>query len=214
MSTVNIEVEINRAARLGTQLEHLVYDKAREGKLIATGNNDDLLMGYWSLVFDIGKGVGCLLLHKFYAPAFALFRPIVEALVRAGIVLAGTPEVVQKIRRDEYSTNFKKDGAFIDKALGLGTLVDDFLNGNRELLHSLTHSGTAQLGMRFDGDAIGATVTDTQIMALLGAASNAAFLITIVVAKHFDLSDLADTANKAFWEYGKESMAANARLTI
>ncbi|HJT00092.1 MAG TPA: hypothetical protein VJ756_13455 [Terriglobales bacterium] len=68
--------------------------------------------------------------------------------------------------------------------------------------------------MRFDGDAIGASVTDAQMMALLGAASNAAFLITIVVAKHFDLSDLADAANKVFCEYGKESMAVNASLTI
>jgi hypothetical protein len=97
-----------------------------------------------------------------------------------------------------------------NKALGLGTLVDDFLKGNRELLHSLTHSGMALLGMRFDGDAIGASVSDAQIVALLGAASNAAFLMTIVVAKHFNFADVADAANKVFWEYGKQSMASTA----
>ena len=206
--TANIEAEINRAARLGTQLEHLVYNKSKEGKLVAIGKDDDLVMAHWSLVFDFGKGIGCLLHHKFYSAAFALFRPIVEAVVRAGVVLAGTPEDVQKIRKDEFVVNFKKDGAWIDGALGLGTLMDDFLKGNRELLHSLTHCGTAQLGMRFDGDHIGAGVSDPQIAVLLGAASNAAFLMTFVVAKHINFGDVADTANKVFWDYGKQSMAA------
>lgn len=164
--------------------------------------------GYWSLVFDFGKGIGCLLHHEFYASAFALFRPIVEAVVRAGVVLAGAPEDVQKIRKDEFVVNFKKDGAWIDRALGLRALMEDFLKGNRELLHSLTHSGTAQLGMRFDGDQIGASVSEPQIAALLGAASNAAFLITIVVAKHFNFGDVADAANKMLEEYGKHSMAS------
>ena len=173
--------------------------------------NDDLLMGYWSLIFDYGKGVGCLLHHKFYSPAFALFRPIIEALVRASVVLVGTPDDVLKIRQDEFRVNYKKDGAWIDKALGTGTLLDDFLKGTKELLHSLTHSGTAQLGMRFDGDLVGAGVSDVQIMALLGAASNAAFLITILVAKHFDWRDVAEAANKAFLEYGKEIEIALVR---
>jgi hypothetical protein len=206
--TPNIEGEINRAERLGTQLEHLIYNKSKEGKLVAIGKDDDLLMGYWSLVFDFGKGVGCLLLHEFYSAAFALFRPIVETVIRAGVVLAGAPEDVQRIRKDEFVVNFNKDGAWIDKALGLGTLMADFLKGNRELLHSLTHSGTAQLGMRFDGDEIAASVSDHQVTTLLLAGSNAAFLMTIVIAKHFNFGDVADTANELFWEYGKQTMAS------
>jgi hypothetical protein len=165
-------------------------------------------MAYWSLIFDYGKGIGCLLHHEFYAAAFALFRPIVEALVRVGVVLAGAPEDVQKIRKDEFVVNFKKDGASIDKALGLGTLMDNFLKGTRELLHSLTHSGTAQLGMRFDGDQIGASVSDLQIAALLSGASTAAFLMTIVIAKHFNFADVADVANEVFLEYGNQSTAS------
>jgi hypothetical protein len=204
---ISIESEINRASLLGQLLEHLVYNKSKEGKL-AIDKNDDLLMGYWSMIFDYGKGVGCLLQNKFYSPAFALFRPIIEALVRACVVLVGTPDDVLRIRQDEFRVNYKKDGAWIDKALGTGTLLDDFLKGTKELLHSLTHSGTAQLEMRFDGNEVGAGVSDAQIIALLGAASNAAFLITILVAKHFDMRDVADAANKAFWDYGKESMAA------
>jgi hypothetical protein len=54
----------------------------------------------------------------------------------------------------------------------------------------------------------GAAVSDPQIGALLGAASNAAFLMTILVAKHFNFGDGADAANEVFWEYGKQSMAS------
>jgi hypothetical protein len=46
--TANIEAEINRAAGLGTQLEHLVYNKSKEGKLVAIGKDDDLLHGFFS----------------------------------------------------------------------------------------------------------------------------------------------------------------------
>jgi hypothetical protein len=206
--TANIEEAINHAAHLGARLEHLVYNKSQEGKLVFVGKDDDLLMAYWSLVFDYNKGVGCLLHNEFYSAAFALLRPTVEAVVRAGVVLAGTPEDVQKIRKDNYAVNFKKDGAWIDKALDSGTLMDDFLKGTRELLHSLTHSGAAQLGMRFDGDEIGAFVSDIQLAALLGATSGAAFLMTIVVAKHFNFGDVANDANKLFWEYGQQSIAS------
>jgi hypothetical protein len=59
--------------------------------------------------------------------------------------------------------------------------------------------------MRFDGDQIGVNISDPKTAALLGAASNAAFLMTIVVATHFNFGDVADAALKLFVEYGKQS---------
>lgn len=47
---ITIEVEIDRAALLGQLLEDLAYNKSRKGKLIVIDKNDDLLMGYWSLI--------------------------------------------------------------------------------------------------------------------------------------------------------------------
>jgi hypothetical protein len=205
-----LEQEINRAAILGTQLEHLVYKRAEAGKLIVIEKNDDLLMTHWSLLFQHCEGVVCLLLHELWSPAFALFRPITEALVRACVVTVGTDEQVLKIKQDEFRVNFKTDGACIDKALGTGTLMEDFLKGTRDLLHSLTHSGTAQLGMHFDGGQIGPSVSDDRILALLKRCSNAAFLMTILVAKHYDMREEAEAANKLFCEYGKENAVAAA----
>ena len=49
---IDIEREINRAAILGMRLEHLVYRKAKEGKLVVVDRDADLVMAYWSLIFD------------------------------------------------------------------------------------------------------------------------------------------------------------------
>src|SRR5579864_6291758 len=162
-----LEHEINRAAILGTQLEHLVYKRAEAGKLVVIHENDDLLMKHWSLLFQHCKGVVCLLHHELWSPACALFRPILETLVRAGVVCVGTAGQVQKIRQDKFMVNFEKDGGKIDRALGTGPRMRKFLKGTRFLLHSLTHSGTAQLGMHLDAGQIGASVPDDRILALL-----------------------------------------------
>ena len=96
-----------------------------------------------------------------------------------------------KIRQDRFNVSYEKDGARLDKALGTGSLLDDFLKETCPLLHSLTHSGTAQLGMRFEGNNIGANVSDGQMLALLNASSNAGFLVIIIVAQHYDMQDVA-----------------------
>ncbi len=209
--SAGIEGEINRAALLGTQLEHLIYKRAETKKLIVIDKNDALLMAHWSLMFQHCKGVGCLLLHEFYSPAFALFRPIFEALVRACVVCVGTAAQVEKIRQDEFRVNYEKDGAVIDKALGTGKRMEDFLKGTRYLLHSLTHSGTAQLDMHFDAGQIGPSVSDDRVLALIRQCSNAAFLMTVLVAKHYSMHEEATAANKAFEEYGKRWAKVKAR---
>jgi hypothetical protein len=107
----SIEEEINRAALLGQCLEDLVCNKAnRDGGLVAKTTNDDLLIAYWSLVFDYGKGMLCLLQYKYHSPAFAPARPLIEALVRAHLVLFGSADEVKKIRQDRYRVSYEKDG--------------------------------------------------------------------------------------------------------
>ena len=132
--------------------------------------------------------------------------------MRACVVLVGTPEEVTRIRQDKFRANFEIDGARIDKALGTGTLLEDYLKETRKLLHSLTHGGTAQLGMRFDGNEIGSSVSDGQMLMLLGACSNSTFLVTVLVAKHFKLDDVAKAANDLYLEYGTEAASVLASV--
>jgi hypothetical protein len=200
-----VDNEIDRAARFGQALEDLVYNQAREGRLVFRTENDDLLVSYWSMIFDYCKGIGCLLHHKFHSPAFALQRPLVEALVRAHIVLVGSEEDVAKIRKDWYNVSYEKDGSRIDKALGLGSLFEDFLKTSRKVLHSLTHSGTAQLQKRWDADWLGSGFDDEDISALLATCSVAVFLITILITKHYGLEEQTKAAEAAWLEFGMPS---------
>jgi hypothetical protein len=71
---------------------------------------------------------------------------------------------------------------------------------------------TAQLGMHFDAGQIGPSVSDDQILALLKQCSNAAFLMTVLVTKDYDMRDEIDTANELVSEYGKENAAALASV--
>ena len=200
-----IENEIDRAARFGQQMEDLVYHQAKDGKVVYSTKNDDLLVSYWSLIFDYCKGVGCLLHHKFHAPAFALLRPVVEALVRAHIVLIGSDEDVAKIRKDWFKVSYEKDGAKIDRALGMSPIFEDFLKSSQSILHSLTHSGTAQLHNRWDGDVLGSGFSEADISSLLQTCSVATLLITILITRHFGLEDQRKMAESAWLEYGKAS---------
>lgn len=143
------------------------------------------------------------MVNKFHSPAFALLRPLVDALVRAHIVPVGSEEDVVKIRKDRYKVSYEKDGAKIDKALGMSPIFDNFLKKSQSMLHSLTHSGTAQLKKRWDQDWLGSGFSDEDILALLGACSVAAFLITILITRHFGLEEQRQTAESAWLEHGR-----------
>lgn len=67
-----------------------------------------------------------------------------DTLVKAQIALIGAQEDVAKIRKDWYKVSYEKDGAKIDKALGMRPIFDNFLKKSQTVLHSLTNSGTAQ----------------------------------------------------------------------
>ncbi len=155
------------------------------------------------MIFDYCKGIGCLLHHKFHSPAFALLRPLVEALVRAHIVLVGSADDVAKIRKDWYNVSYEKDGARIDKALGLGSMFEDFLKTSRRTLHSLTHSGTAQLQKRWDADWLGSGFDEKDIQALLAACSVAVFLMTLLMTRYYGLEEQRKTAEAAWLELGR-----------
>lgn len=57
--------------------------------------------------------------NKFYGGALALLRPIVEAEIRADVVLIAPEDVVTSLKDDTYKTNFQTVGAEIDAAFML-----------------------------------------------------------------------------------------------
>src|SRR4051794_6604076 len=107
-----VDHEIDRATRLGQRLEDLVF-KRNEFRI--KSDRDDILIACWSLLFEYQKGILCLLRFQYYAPAFALLRPVVDALVGSHVAHIGSNDEVQRIRQDRYSVNYEKDGLRIDK---------------------------------------------------------------------------------------------------
>lgn len=199
----SIEDEINRAEILGETLESLVFNNVKDAGFPISNERDDLVIQYWSIVFDFDKGILTLLHHGFLHSAFALIRPIVEAIVRECVAMTGPKEEVQNIRKGRYKLNYQKAGAQIDAKLGTSPLLDNYLKEANSLLNSLAHSGAAHLARAFDGSCSGANFTDSEMKGLIGNSASACFLATVVIATHFGFLAERDVANRIWTEYGK-----------
>jgi hypothetical protein len=178
---MKIENEIDRATELCQQLEDLVVRRSQ----FPNGYREQLLSAHWALIFDYDKSILALLRNKYYGGAFALQRPLVEALVRAHIVLCGSEEDVCDVRHDDYRTNFRNVGKEIDKAFNLGNLLDNYLNGMSGVLHSFTHSGLSQLARRFNKGSLDANYTDEEIFWLIHHVTSAVWMVTNLLTKTF-----------------------------
>ena len=197
-----VEDEIKRANEFGDRIEDLVIAKGQ----FPTGDRNTLLMAYWSLTFEFHRGVLCLLSHKFFGSAFALVRPIVEALVRAHVVIMGSEEDLRELREDEYRTNLATVGKEIDASFyRTENFFENFLNGARKALHSYTHAGTLQLCRRFSGTDLMPNYTEEDIIEAIWTTTSAVFMVNNLVTKHLGFEQEWEECNKLFEEWGKHS---------
>lgn len=197
---MTVQEEIDRSSEFGQQLEDLVVSK---GSITFAGDRDKLLLAHWSLALDLDKSILALMGHQFYGGAFALLRSLVEAHVRAHVVLMGSEDDVYRIKNDTYTVNFKTIGGQIDAAFNLQGYFGRFLNGARGALHSFTHSGLSQLGRRFKGNDLVAHYEDGEIIEVIHISSTAAFMVTNLVTKHFKFVDEGKKVQELFLEWGK-----------
>src|SRR5712692_11790652 len=103
MNSEKVQKEIDSTRKFGEQLEDIVVSKNE----FPTGDRNVLLIAYWALVFDYHKGILSLLQSEFFAAAFALVRPVVEAVVRAHVTLKGSEGDLKQIQSDDYTVSFK-----------------------------------------------------------------------------------------------------------
>lgn len=98
-------------------------------------------------MFDYHTGILSLLEWELSGAAFALVRPVLEAVVRAHVTLMRSKEELISIQLVEYKVNFKEVGAKIDTAFSYQGLMENFLNDvTHSALHSYTRSGLLRLG--------------------------------------------------------------------
>jgi hypothetical protein len=197
---MNLQDETHKAQELGQKLEDLV---ATAGRITIKAEGSQLLIGFWSLICDYQKGLLNLLLWKFYAAAFALWRPVVEATIRAHLSLMLSEEDLDNLRKDKYRVDFKKVPREIDEAFGLGQVFQNFLpEPVRDALHSYTHSGVAPLRRRFDGMDVAANYPDDEVLALINTTASAVFMVTSLVTRHFDLEKQWEQAQLLYRDWG------------
>jgi len=200
MISEKIQKQIDSARNFGQQLEEIVVNK----KQLPTGERNTLLVAYWALMFDYDKGILSLLQAEFFGSAFALVRPVIEAVVRAHVVISGSVEDLRAIQNDDYKVNFREIGPKIDTTFGLEGLMENFLNEvTRSALHSYTHSGLHQLGRRFEGNDLTPNYSDGEITEVISVTASAMFMISNLVTKHFGFDDDWKRVGHLFGEWGK-----------
>ncbi len=198
---LTVQREIDDASEFGRKLEELVVSRQE----CPAGVRDVMLIAYWSLILDYHKGILSLLRTGYCGSAFALVRPLVEALIRSHVVLMGSDDDVRKIRDDDYFVNFKTIGGQIDTTFGLDGFFERFLNGALDALHSFTHSGSSQLGRRFEGTDLKPAYSDEEIIEVIRTTTSAVFMTTNLVTKHFKFQHEAKTADELFTAWGKHT---------
>jgi hypothetical protein len=196
---MDVQAEIDRSFRYGQELEEFVASK----EIRLSDDRDVLLVGYWALLFDYHAAILELLRRELYGSAFALLRPVVEAWVRAHLVVSCTNEDVIRIKNDEYRMNFKEVGAKIDKAFGLNFFENTLKEPVRKALHSYTHSGRLQVNRRFDGHLVKPNYTDDAILDVLEGSTTAVFMATILVTNRLGFAEEWRTTNQLFDQYHK-----------
>jgi len=193
--------EIKNANEYANRIEDLVVAKGQ----CPTGDRNTPLMGYWSLTFEFQRAILCLIDNKFYGAAFALVRPIIEATVRAHVVIMASQEVLEQLHADTYKTNLATVGKEIDVFFKLEGLFEKFLQGARKALHSYTHVGMLQLGRRFSGTDLKHNYSDGEIIEVTRVSTSAVFMVNNLVTKHLGFEEEWKENTRLLVEWGKHA---------
>ena len=139
------------------------------------GKRKKVVAGFLSLSMQHHCSISLLVENKLYSSAFALLRPLFDAVYRGTwISLVATDDEI-----DNFSTNknFKFKHTYklakdIDKKIN-STTFHDVYEQNSPLLHGMTHGGIEQIGRQFDkdGDTIQTTFDNEALFALLNSSN-------------------------------------------
>jgi hypothetical protein len=177
---------LNKASVFTEKLEFILSNRV-DFKLSEDQLRERLLLAHWSLIVELNKSILSLVRAKLYGGALALLRPIIEAQVRAHVVLEGSDEEVKRITTDTYRVDFKNIASRLDEAFHLEGYYQSFLPHASAVLHSLTHSGLRQLVRRFDGINLYPHYPDSDVIAVTFFSALAVSFVTTLVTYKFKL---------------------------
>jgi hypothetical protein len=194
----SIKKRLAISTAVGAELENLVVKRAPFKVDPKDVDRTQLIVGYWSLVFDYQKSILALIENQFYGGAFALLRPMVEATLRAHVAISCRPGVVQSLLNDKYKMNYKEIGPHLDAKFGFGGFFERLLKRAEKTLHSFTHSGAAQINRRFAGGDVTPHFRAAELTEAISGATAMVFMVTALTTRHFKLDEEWHAANEIY----------------
>lgn len=176
---------------------------AFHGEIVSVGPRTQPLLAYVGLGLEHVDSIIILMKHGNVGSALALYRPVIEILLRGSWTAAcANDEQVQAMRKDDFrfpdSVTLVKD---LDKALGTEDLFHGLHRQTWNALNSYTHAGMLQLASRYSkGELTPEYREDEKISAINSSLIATALLVALVLRMHNRQIDAAtvDTMLAAF----------------
>jgi hypothetical protein len=175
--SLSVECVIIRAHATSECLQLLLSDNRRH--VHRTPKRDALCLMFWSIIFEHHQGMLLLLRRTYYAPAFALRRPLEEAFARSFVAMSGTEKQVEALWAGTYKTEFEVVGNQVDQKIGCEPRFGPWFKAKVSMLRGFTHGGKEQLVRQVSGSDIVSSFTGEEICALVRETMPIAFLAAL-----------------------------------
>lgn len=208
-STVNVQGLVAQAANISERLQFLLSNDRQH---VNKTNRDALCLLHWSLIFEHHQGMLLLLRHAFYAPAFALMRPLEEAFLRLFVAMDGTENQVASLWKGTYKTEFELVWKQIYDKIGLEPRFQPWFKNKIAALHGFTHGGKEQLVRQATGSDIASSYTGDEICSLVRETMPVVFLTALFTTAFLEYPTEHQRAVSILNDYAQEAgNAAEAR---
>jgi hypothetical protein len=197
-TAVSVRGLIVQATNLSERLQLLLSNDRRH---VNKTNRDALCLLHWSLIFEHHQGMLLLLRQAFYAPAFALMRPLEEAFLRLFVAMNGTENQVSALWKGTYSTEFEVVWKQIYGKIGLEPRFEPWFKNKITALHGFTHGGKEQLVRQASGSDIVSSYTDDEVCSLVRETMPIVLLTALVTTAFLDYPTEHQRAVEMFNEY-------------
>ena len=207
---LTLELTIARASVLSDRLQLLI---SNEREHVVKTNCDNLVLMYWTILFEYHQGILTLLRSSNPTSAFALLRVFEESYLKLFIAMFGTEKQFNALRAGTYQTEFEVVGKQIDDRLGAQPLFAKLFKDKIKVLHGFTHSGREQLSRQLRKNSSGGldvvtNYSEDEARALVQETMPTIFLAAAFITEFLDYPVEHQTAVGIFNEYiGTERMA-------
>jgi hypothetical protein len=182
MVTQRITNALHQSSELANKLDDIV---ARPAGFRIKTESDAMIASQWSINAALHNSILTLFRDNLPAGAFALLRPVVENLFRVHLLVIGEPDIVEKLRSDDFRLSFWRDTQKIDDHFKLGGRFKSLVDQMVKFLHSTAHIGLQQMKRQFNGANLEANYPEHEIVAIINMSTTAKIMIAAQVVERF-----------------------------